>query len=206
LQDASGTGLPAILDALHTEELSYKQINSDFTRLFPTVETLRLRTTSGTEKALGIRLTDGKIVGADFMSEGMLYYLAYATLPYLQPTAVILVEEPETGLHPARIHDVVKVLREVSKTTQVLVTTHSPLVVNELQPEEVTVLTRDLERGTQARRMIDTPNFEQRSKVYALGELWVSYADGKLEEPLFTEPEPTPDPGEPVEWSETDTR
>jgi predicted ATPase len=205
--DESGAGLPAIIDALLTRDLpSYLQINTRFAELFPTVKSLSLRNMSNTQKALGVQLTDGKFIGAEFMSEGMLYYLAYAALPYLEPTAVILVEEPENGLHPARIRDVVKALREVSKTTQVLMATHSPLVINELEPEEVTVLTRHAERGTQAHRMIDTPNFEQRSKVYALGELWVSYADGKFEEPLFTEPEPTPDPGAPVEWSETNQR
>jgi hypothetical protein len=45
---------------------------------------------------------------------------------------------------------------------------------------------------------------EERAKVYGLGELWVSYADGNLEAPLFTEPEASPEPGEPVEWSESD--
>jgi predicted ATPase len=136
----------------------------------------------------------------------MLYYLAYAVLPHLDPTAVVLVEEPENGLHPARIREVMRVLREISKTTQVVIATHSPLVVNELLPDEVTVLTRDPVNGTNATRLKDTPNFEERAKVYALGELWVSYADGLLEAPLFKEPEQAADPGEPVEWSESSDR
>ena len=134
----------------------------------------------------------------------MLYYLAFAALPYLEPSAVILIEEPENGLHPARIREVMQILREVSKTTQILLATHSPLVVNELEPDEVTVLTRNGDEGTKGRLMKDTPNFAERSKVYALGELWVSYADGNLEEPLFTEPEPPPPSGDPVEWSENE--
>jgi hypothetical protein len=58
------------------------------------------------------------------------------------------------------------------------------LVVNELRPEEVTVVTRD-ETGTHASLIRDTPEFEERSKVYALGELWVSYANGVDEAPLL---------------------
>lgn len=35
----------------------------------------------------------------------------------------------------------------------------------------------------------DTPNFAERSKVYALGELWLSYANGDDEGPLLAEPQ-----------------
>ena len=66
---------------------------------------------------------------------------------------------------------------------------HSPFVINELQGDEVTVVTRPEGKGTQVRRLCDTPNFEERSKVYALGELWVSYADGKDEHALLSTPD-----------------
>jgi hypothetical protein len=57
-------------------------------------------------------------------------------------------------------------------------------VINELKPEEVTILTRDEETGTRATRMDRTKHFQQRQKVYALGELWLSFADGETEEAL----------------------
>ncbi|EYE99981.1 Hypothetical protein CAP_1862 [Chondromyces apiculatus DSM 436] len=114
-------------------------------------------------------------------------YLAFAAIPYLEPASMLLIEEPENGLHPARIAEVMRVLREVSKTTQVLIATHSPLVVNEMQPEEVTVITRTPETGTRATLIKDTPNFAKRSSVYALGELWLSYANGVDEAPLLDE-------------------
>jgi hypothetical protein len=41
------------------------------------------------------------------------------------------------------------------------------------------------EAGTHLSPIKETPHFEERSKVYALGELWLSYADGKSEAPLF---------------------
>jgi predicted ATPase len=201
--NALGLGLPAIYDAIITRDLpAYIAIGKRLGALFPTVKGLSPRNITQDTKALGVQLLDGTFVGADFMSEGMLYFLAYAALPYLEPTAMILIEEPENGLHPARIREVMGVLRELSMTTQVVLATHSPLVVNELRPEEVTVLTRDASRGTTATRIKDTPNFDERSKVYALGELWVSYADGELEAPLFKEPEPIEPPGDPVETND----
>ncbi len=134
---------------------------------------------------MGVKLADGTFVPAELMSEGLLYYLAYAVLPHLEPTALLLVEEPENGLHPARVAEVMRVLRAISEHTQVLVATHSPLVVNELRPDEVTVVTRTRDEGTKATRLQDTPGFEERSKVYALGELWLSYANGEDEGPLL---------------------
>ena len=188
LLDTRGRGLPAIYDAIVTRDLpAYVAIGQQFTALFPSVKGLSLKNLNQSSKALGIQLLDGTSIGADFMSEGMLYWLAYAATPYLQPTALLLVEEPENGLHPARIREVVQVLRDLSKKTQVIMATHSPLVVNELQPDEVTVVTRDAAAGTRLRPIKDTPHFEERSKVYALGELWLSYANGKDEAPLFSD-------------------
>lgn len=68
-----------------------------------------------------------------------------------------------------------------------MLATHSPLVINELGPDEVTIVTRDAERGTICTPMRETKMFEQRSKVYALGELWLSYADGNFETELVPE-------------------
>jgi len=133
-------------------------------------------------------LNDGTRVHARELSEGLLYWLAFAVLPYIDPTAILLIEEPENGLHPSRIAEVMKVLRAISSRMQVILATHSPLVINELQPEEVTILTRDANMGTRATRMDRTTHFRQRQSVYALGELWLSFADGVDETALVSEP------------------
>jgi predicted ATPase len=160
-------------------------LNEQITRLFPGVRSIQLTNPSTGTKAIGVKLTDGTVVPAELMSEGLLYYLAFAILQHVDPTALLLIEEPENGLHPARIAEVMRVLRAISGKTQVVLATHSPLVINELRPEEVTVVTRDKARGTQAVLLKDTHDFEERSKVYALGELWLSYANGEDEAPLL---------------------
>lgn len=187
-RDEKGTGLAGLFDALLSRDLSaFSSINDAFKTLFPTVRSLRLHNPNQMQKQLGLTLADGSEVGPTEMSEGMLYWLAFAVIEYLAPQAIILIEEPENGLHPARIREVMKVLREVSKRTQIILATHSPLVINELAPEEVTIVTRTPERGTICTSMARTKNFEQRSKIYALGELWLSYADGDLESALMPE-------------------
>jgi predicted ATPase len=186
--DERGLGLPAVYDAILSRDRdAFVQIERRFIELFPTVKSLVLENTTGQQKALGVLLLDKTKIFAASMSEGMLYWLAFAALPYLSPSPIVLVEEPENGLHPSRIAEVVRVLREVSTTTQVVLATHSPLVINELTADEVTIVTRTPEAGTIVTPMTQTKNFEQRSKIYALGELWLSYADGDLESELTGE-------------------
>lgn len=180
-----GQGLAAVYDALLSRRIGvFLEITKRFTTLFPTARSIQL---TNVTKALGVELTDGRSVGAAQLSEGMLYWLAFAALPYLAPTPIILIEEPENGLHPSRIGDVMRVLRDISNTSQVLIATHHPLIINELQPDEVTLITRSPERGTIATPLSKTKNFEQRSKVYALGELWLNYADGDFESDLVAD-------------------
>jgi predicted ATPase len=184
--DDRGLGLPAVYDAIQNRDIdAFLALNADITKLFPDVKSIRLVNETQGTKAIGVQLKNGTFIPAEAMSEGLLYYLAFAALRYIDPPAILLVEEPENGLHPARIVEVMRVLRELSKTTQIIIATHSPLVVNELEPHEVSVVTRSREKGTRATLIKDTANFEERSKVYALGELWLSYANGIDEAPLI---------------------
>jgi predicted ATPase len=184
--DEKGTRIAGLYDAIqNSNPAAFSRITDDVRRLFPTVKGLRLRNSSSSTKALEVVLTSGVRVGAQLMSEGLLYYLAFAAIPYVDRAAIWLIEEPENGLHPTRIKEVMAIFREISRSTQVLMSTHSPLVVNELEPQEVSVVTRAA-GGTRVRAISESPNFEERKKVYALGELWVSYADGEEERPLFS--------------------
>jgi predicted ATPase len=185
--DRRGLGLPGALDILlRRNDGSFQEIAKQFTNLFPTVRRLQLPNISATQTQVSAVLHDGTEILPAAMSEGMLYYLAYATLQRLGGAAVLAVEEPETGLHPARIAEIMRVLRALSESgTQVVIATHSPLVVNELHAGEVSVVTRTLEAGTKVKLISETPNFDKRSKVYALGELWLSYANGTDEAPLL---------------------
>jgi predicted ATPase len=183
--DERGHGLAGLYDALlGRDRQAFIELEERFIQLFPTVKALRLDNADQTSKALGLTLRDGTTVRASGMSEGMLYWLAFAIIEHLSHVGVILIEEPENGLHPSRIREVMNVLRKVSEQTQIVLATHSPLVINELQPGEVTIVTRTPEHGTICTPMTQTKNFKERSEVYALGELWLSYADGDFEKEL----------------------
>jgi len=182
--DERGTGLAAVYDAiLNRDRDAFDRIQEQARELFPTLKRIDMSVPTREMRAMKAMLKDGKGIDAREMSEGLLYFLGFAALQYCG-SSLLLVEEPENGLHPSRIPDVMDILRKISETAQVVIATHSPLVINEMKPGEVTVVTRD-ENGTHCKPIGETPGFADRSKVYALGELWLSYANGKDEAPLL---------------------
>lgn len=148
--DERGLGLPAVYDAILSRDVgTYLSLSDRLAKAFPTVKSISLKNPNQQTKALGVQLLDGSFVPAPAMSEGLLRFLAFAAMPYLAPAALLLVEEPENGLHPARIRDVVSMLREISHVRQVVLATHSPFVVEQLEENEVTLLRRDEKKGTE---------------------------------------------------------
>src|SRR5438045_3823033 len=74
-----GEGLAAVYDAFLSRRLDvFLAISKQFSELFPTVRSIQLTNPTQTTKALGVELTDGRSIGPERLSEGMLYWLAFA--------------------------------------------------------------------------------------------------------------------------------
>lgn len=108
---------------------------------------------------------------ASSLSDGSLRFICLATL-LLQPSlpSVVLLDEPELGLHPAAITDLASLLRRASTRTQVIVSTQSVTLVNQLRPEDIVVANRI--DGASVFRRLEGPEIESWVAEFALGELW----------------------------------
>lgn len=94
----------------------------------------------------------------------------------VSPTEVILVDDLDRALHPRAQRALIKTLRDVLDVTpdlQILATSHSPYLVDELYPSEVVVLGRNPAGVITAKRLGDFPDERLKSMLYA-GELWIS--------------------------------
>ncbi len=111
---------------------------------------------------------------AKFASDGTLKLLSYLTLFHNpQPPQLIGIEEPENYLHPRLLTGLVGEFLEVLMFSQLIITTHSPHLVNELSAEEVWVLYRDEQGFTVCKRASDMLGVEQLLDAGAkLGKLW----------------------------------
>ena len=110
---------------------------------------------------------------ASMISDGTLRFMALATL-FLQPVeyrpSVILVDEPELGLHPCAITMLAALIKQASAETQVIVGTQSPLLLDHFEPEDVLVANR-VGGSTQLTRL-ETAKLTEWLEDYSLGQLW----------------------------------
>jgi energy-coupling factor transporter ATP-binding protein EcfA2 len=130
---------------------------------------------------LSFRLFDGTVIPARELSQGLLVYFAFLTIVHREDApAVLLVEEPENGVHPLRLHEIVALLRSLAERgVQIIMTTHSPDLLNACKPEEVLVFRRpDPDSGTEICRL--RPDFKRRAMGSSLGEIWASSGEEGL--------------------------
>lgn len=117
---------------------------------------------------------NNKSVSTYFLSDGQLKFLCLLAILY-NPNhkGLICIEEPELYLHTS-LHKILgEVLKEASQTKQIIVTTHSPDLLNALEPEDICVLNANKETGyTNIKRLDSKGELESWLRDYELGQLW----------------------------------
>ncbi len=110
---------------------------------------------------------------ASSLSDGTLRFIALATL-FLQPKSrrpsLILIDEPELGLHPYAIEILAALVKQASITNQVILSTQSSRLLDHFEPEDVLVANR-VNGGTQLERP-DPERLAKWLEDYSLGQLW----------------------------------
>ena len=108
------------------------------------------------------------------LSDGSLRFLALATLliqpAHLRPS-VILLDEPELGLHPRAITMLCSLIKSVSAETQVVLATQSPFVVDHFDPQDVIAV--DRVNGASVFQRLSADRLEAWLEEYSLGDLWI---------------------------------
>ncbi|NCC40882.1 MAG: ATPase [Gammaproteobacteria bacterium] len=126
-----------------------------------------------------------------YASDGTMKMLAYLTVLYdPEPPRFIGIEEPENFLHPRLLPELAEECRAAAERSQLLITSHSPFLLNAMRAEEVRVLYRDEQGFTQAIRASDIQGIPELVKAGAtLGYLWMEGHFG-LGDPLVNQGAP----------------
>lgn len=105
------------------------------------------------------------------LSDGTLRFICLATL-LLQPVLpnMILLDEPELGLHPAAIKQLAELLKEATTRTQLFVATQSVTLINQLDLADVFVADR-IDGATKLHQFTEE-DLSQWVDRYSIGELW----------------------------------
>lgn len=146
-----GAHIPATLERIDRDE----EISNRIATLLPEVKSITVDIDSTRRlKTLVLEQRNGVKHKARSLSDGTLRFIALAALAF-DPKArgLICFEEPENGIHPSRISAILQLLREMAVDTsqavdafnplrQIIVNTHSPIVVRNLTPDEIVVATQ----------------------------------------------------------------
>ena len=113
------------------------------------------------------------VLGPRQLSDGTLRFICLATL-LLQPVelqpGLILVDEPELGLHPFALTLLAEMLQHASDSRQIIVSTQSADLVSEIDPEDVVVV--DRKEGASTFSRLNRDDLEEWLEDYTLGDLW----------------------------------
>lgn len=174
---ADGSNLAAFLFLLHEKHgNAYTRIRRTVRLAAPFIEDFALKPTALNEEKI---LLEWRHRGSDTyfnassLSDGSLRFIALATL-LLQPESlrpsVVLLDEPELGLHPYAITLLASLLKQAAVTSQVIVATQSPLLLDHFEPEDV--LVADRVNGATTLRRLDGEKLSVWLEDYSLGQLW----------------------------------
>ncbi|PIP71540.1 MAG: chromosome segregation protein SMC [Nitrospinae bacterium CG22_combo_CG10-13_8_21_14_all_47_10] len=113
------------------------------------------------------------VFNAGQASDGMLRVIALVALlgqPEQRLPDVLILDEPELGLHPYAIEIISGMLRSVSQFSQIVIATQSASLVNYFDPEDIVVVDRD-KRKSDFRRL-DSSQLREWLVDYSMAELW----------------------------------
>lgn len=173
LQD--GQGFATFLEEfLRENRQQFFDMENAFYRQFPQYKAIDVRKL-GSQNGLLFVTKSGEEYSASEISDGTILYLAYLAVRYRSGyTRTLLIEEPENGIHYASLKQVVDTLKKLSETAdvRVVMTTHSPFLLDMVEPEEVFVFQKDNEGAAHAKRLSEFPDVEEMKKDFMSGEIW----------------------------------
>ena len=169
LEDGRNLGL--VLNRLMREPEVKVQILKTMRQLYEGVIDLHISIEGGTVQVF---VQEKNImVPATRLSDGTLRFLCLLSiLCHPNPPPLVCIEEPELGLHPDVLPVLSDLLREASQRCQLIVTTHSDMLVDTLTDAPESVVVCEKHDGKTEMHRLDKSDLTEWLKRYSLGDLW----------------------------------
>lgn len=173
----AGDNLLSVLYSLRDSDSSsiYRRLKDLIATAFPDFEDFSLPLVGSGVIELIWKTRQGPFP-AKSLSDGMLRFLGLAVLLLLpDPPSLITIDEPEIGLHPSLISLLAELLKRASERTQIIVTTHSPLLLNAeaITLEDIVLVEPDeVDQTVHMVRADSQEHLKKWVERYSLGNLW----------------------------------
>lgn len=169
LEDAANLGL--VLNVLNQDAAAKQRLLETLRGLYDGISDLRVNIERDT---VNVYLREGDMtIPATRLSDGTIRYLCLlAILFHPEPPSLVCLEEPELGLHPDILPGLGDLLVASSERCQLIVTTHSDVLVDRLSNTPESVVVCEKHDGQTDMRRLDSEELKHWLKRYGLGELW----------------------------------
>jgi predicted ATPase len=165
------TNLGLVLNRLRRDADARARLLDMLSRLYPDVQDFDVSLEGGTVQVL--LHEDRFSIPATRLSDGTLRYLCLlALLCHPSPPPLLCIEEPELGLHPDALVGVGDLLKEASARTQLIVTTHSEVLIDSLSKSPEDVIVCEKKDGESTMRRLAPGPLAAWLRKYSLGQLW----------------------------------
>ena len=140
----SGANLPAVVDLLQKKRpAEWKQVMQAMRSVMPDLSAIQVAYTPN--RTLGLFFEEegsGRPWSVGEVSDGTIQTLALLVAIFDPQSTALVLEEPENSVHPWIIRHILDSCKEASKRKQILITTHSPIVMNAVHPDELWIMWR----------------------------------------------------------------
>jgi len=178
---SDGGNLAAFLRGLKKRpdgEKYYDRIVRHISQMVPQFGDFDLQTLPDNDKYVRLNWREEgseHLFGPHQLSDGSLRFMALAAL-FLQPPdmrpKVIIVDEPELGLHPSAIAALAGMVKAAAVQTQVILATQSPRLVDEFAADQVVIVERDGMKPRSVFHRLDPVGLSEWLDHYSISELW----------------------------------
>lgn len=186
---ASGEGIAnSLADIVLDHRERFNELEQRFVRLVPNISRIALRRKNDYNLLFLVDKYSEHLIPASDISNGTLRILGVLTALYhIDKPDILCFEEPENGIHPWLLPKIVELFKLVStegitgKPVQILVTTHSPVLLNYVEPHQIRAVELDDEGKTQIHPLpTDSEQFVAALDAYDgdVGELWFTNVFG----------------------------
>lgn len=187
--ETSGKNLAAFLDyLLRRDRKRFDKIQGALRGLVPGLQDISINTPAADTRAISLKIDDGFEIAGHRLSTGVRMLFFFVALAYHpNPPQVALIEEPENGVHPKRLKEIVRLLRSLTTgelsghTVQVILSTHSPYLLDhiEIPKDQVIVFQRESD-GRRTARPVDEKHLKAFLDEFMLGEVWFNQGEEGL--------------------------
>ncbi|MDP2888653.1 MAG: AAA family ATPase [Bacteroidota bacterium] len=173
-----GRNLPAFLYYLKVEyPKTFRRLEKTIQQVAPYIDHLLLEPSRLNKKEIELRWVEKSDLQSSFsayqFSDGTLRFIALSTvLMQPEPPAVIIIDEPELGMHPQSISKLAALIKSASAKTQIIISTQSVNLVDCFDPENIVAVDRSEDEKQSIFKRLDPESLKTWLEDYSLGDLW----------------------------------